>query len=68
MEDVSNNNGEPGQSIVGYAYFEQKKEKARAIYEAQKNIFNPYLKTEVIFSADGFHHLQFSARRERDKK
>ncbi len=49
-------------------YFEQRREKARAIYDAQKNIHNPYLGTEVIFNSDGFHHLQFSARRERNKK
>lgn len=50
------------------AYFNKRKEKALAIYAAQKNIYNPYLKSEVIFNSDGFHHLQFSARRERSKK
>lgn len=49
-------------------YFNERKEKARGIYSAQKNIYNPYLKADVIFNSDGFHHLQFSARRERDKK
>ena len=49
-------------------YFNERKEKARAIYNAQHNIYNPYLKSEVIFNSDGFHHLQFSARRERNKK
>ena len=49
-------------------YFNERKERARAIYVAQKSIHNPYLKSDVIFNSDGFHHLQFSARRERDKK
>ncbi|OGF88636.1 hypothetical protein A3I94_03960 [Candidatus Giovannonibacteria bacterium RIFCSPLOWO2_02_FULL_43_54] len=26
------------------------------------------MKSEVVFNSDGFHHLQFSARRERDKQ
>ena len=48
-------------------YFEERKEKARQIFERQKTIFNPYFQTNVILNADGFHHLQFSARRERNK-
>ena len=31
-------------------------------------MYNPYLKYDVIFNSDGFHHLQFSARTERHKK
>lgn len=49
-------------------YFEQRKEKAKVIYDAQNNTYNPYLESEVVFNSDGFHHLQFSARRERSKK
>lgn len=49
-------------------YFNEKKEKARAIYDAQKTIYNPYFKTSVILNSDGFHHLRFSARRERNKR
>src|SRR5258707_5975889 len=49
-------------------YFEERKEKARQIYEAKRIIRNPYLDCEVVLNSDGFHHLQFSARRERDKK
>ena len=48
-------------------YFNERKEKAKLIYDAQKGINNPYLQSEIIFNSDGFHHLQFSARRERDK-
>ena len=49
-------------------YFNKKKEKAKKTYIFQKNIYNPYLKSQVVLSSDGFHHLQFSARRERNKK
>lgn len=49
-------------------YFNSKKEKAKAIYNAQKSVYNPYLKSQIIFNSDGFHHLQFSTRRERNKK
>lgn len=49
-------------------YFNQKKQRAQTIYSAQRQIHNPYLKSPVVFNSDGFHHLQFSARRERNKK
>ena len=53
---------------IDSVYFNERKERARTIYTAQKSIYNPYLKSQVIFNSDGFHHLQFSARRERNKK
>jgi len=49
-------------------YFNQRKEKAKNLYVAQKSIYCPYFKCEVILNSDGFHHLQFSDRRERNKK
>lgn len=49
-------------------YFHERKEKAHAIFTAQRTIWNPYFKTEVVLNSDGFHHLQFSARRERTKR
>ena len=49
-------------------YFNERKEKARSVYDAQRSVYNPYLQNEIVFNSDGFHHLQFSARRERDKK
>ena len=49
------------------AYFDEKKEKAKLLYDAQKSIYSPYFKMPVILNADGFHHLQFSSRRERGK-
>lgn len=53
---------------IDLAYFNERKEKAWAIYSAQRSVYNPYFKSQVVFNSDGFHHLQFSARRERDKK
>ena len=53
---------------IDAAYFNERKEKARAIYNAQRSVCNPYLKSQVILNSDGFHHLQFSARHERNKK
>jgi hypothetical protein len=49
-------------------YFNQNKEKAKLIYNNQKNIYCPYFKDKIILNSDGFHHLQFSARRERSKE
>lgn len=49
-------------------YFLERKEKAKAIYLAKKEIYNPYFQKNIILNSDGFHHLQFSARRERNKK
>ncbi len=49
-------------------YFSEKKKKALGIFNTQRDINNPYLKTQIIFNSDGFHHLQFSARHERNKK
>lgn len=53
---------------INIDYFNQRKEKARNFYVAQKSIYNPYFKCEIILNSDGFHHLQFSDRRERSKK
>lgn len=53
---------------LDFNYFNNRKEKARVVYNAQKSFYNPYLKSQVIFNSDGFHHLQFSARHERNKK
>ncbi len=49
------------------AYFIERKEKAATLYLLTKKIYNPYFKQDIILNSDGFHHLQFSARRERDK-
>lgn len=49
-------------------YFNTRKERAKAIFSAHKAIRNPYFQTEIVLNSDGFHHLQFSARRERNKR
>jgi hypothetical protein len=48
-------------------HFEERKAMARALYDAKRTIYNPYLNCEVALTAKGFHHLQFSAGRERNK-
>ena len=53
---------------MDFEYFRTKREKTKMLYSSKKPICNPYLERDVIFNSDGFHHLQFSARRERDKK
>ncbi|MEK7576267.1 MAG: hypothetical protein AAB482_01095 [Patescibacteria group bacterium] len=49
-------------------YFNKRREKARETFLAQKTLYSPYFKTDVVLNSDGFHHLQFSARRERNKR
>jgi hypothetical protein len=49
-------------------YFQVKREKAKELYTAQKTIFSPYFNSDIVLNSDGFHHLQFSARRERPKE
>lgn len=48
--------------------FRQAKERSHSIYTAQSSVWCPYFKTQVVLNSDGFHHLQFSARRERNKR
>ncbi len=47
--------------------FEQVRERAKKLYETTGKIFCPYFGFDIILNSDGFHHLQFSARRERNK-
>lgn len=48
-------------------YFEERKTKARWVFEKQKSIYNPYFKTNILLTSEGFHHLRFSSNRERHK-
>ena len=48
--------------------FEQEKAKAKTTYDAQADIYCPYFATKIVLNSDGFHHLQFSSRRERTKQ
>jgi hypothetical protein len=49
------------------SYFQAKKEKANQIYNAQRTVHNPYFDDDIVLNSDGFHHLRFSARRERNR-
>lgn len=49
-------------------YFERKKQRAHEIYTAQRTIHSPYFNAEIVLNSDGFHHIQFSNRRERSKE
>lgn len=48
--------------------FEEQKTKTENFYKTINKINCPYFDREVIFNSDGFHHLRYSARSERDKK
>ena len=48
--------------------FENRKELARSLFNKHREISCPYFGKAVILNSDGFHHLQFSARRERNKR
>ena len=52
---------------VDPAHFQKRKKAAEETYARQKSVYCPYFATEVVLNSDGFHHLQFSARRERSK-
>src|SRR5579864_7972159 len=49
-------------------YYEEKREKAKQIYDAQRLIHNRYFEEDITLNSDGFHHLRYSARRERNKE
>ena len=44
------------------------KEKAEKLFQRNRQVHCPYFNQEIIFNSDGFHHLQFSSRRERKKE
>src|SRR5882724_656369 len=50
------------------AYYENKKETARRTYDAQRLIHSPFFNEDIVLNSDGFHHLRYSARRERNKE
>jgi len=43
------------------------KERTQKIFEDAKSVYCPYFKERVILNSDGLHHLQFSARHERNQ-
>ena len=48
--------------------YQRQKEKAEEIFRKIKSVLCSYFESEVIFNADGWHHLRYSARRERNKE
>ncbi|MDE2020760.1 MAG: hypothetical protein KGJ13_10525 [Patescibacteria group bacterium] len=46
----------------------REKAKAEAFYQSIGKVPCPYFGKDIIFNSDGFHHLQFSAERERPKQ
>ncbi len=44
------------------------KNKSKEIFEKHKQIYCPYFNQNIILNSDGFHHLQFSCRRERNRR
>ena len=50
------------------AYYETKRETAKAIYDERRVIHSPFFKDDIVLNADGFHHLRYSARHERNKE
>jgi len=47
--------------------FEEIKTKAKEIFDKNPLVHCPYFGQEITLNSDGFHHLQFSDRRERNK-
>lgn len=42
--------------------------RAKALFDRNLTVRCPYFGSDVILNADGFHHLRYSARRERSKR
>ncbi len=47
--------------------FEETKARAKETFDKNPLVHCPYFGQEITLSSDGFHHLQFSDRRERNK-
>lgn len=47
--------------------YQEAKEKASQIFSKNLLVYCPYFNQEITLNSDGFHHLQFSDRRERNK-
>jgi len=42
--------------------------RAKALFDRNPTVRCPYFGSDVVLNADGFHHLRYSARRERSKR
>ena len=45
----------------------KEREKASRFYNQINSVYCPFLSIKISFNSDGFHHLQYSSRSERDK-
>ena len=50
------------------ARYKQERLKADTFYKSIGEVNCPYFSANIVFNSDGFHHLQFSAERERSKE
>jgi hypothetical protein len=50
------------------SYYQAKREAAKTIYDAHRIIHSPFFDDDIVLNSDGFHHLRYSARRERSKE
>lgn len=41
--------------------------KSKELFSKNREIYCPYFDSKITFNSDGFHHLRYSARRERTK-
>lgn len=48
--------------------YKKEKVKAEEFYKSIGDVHCPYFGKNIVFNSDGFHHLQFSAERERSKE
>ncbi|OGZ03018.1 MAG: hypothetical protein A2390_00955 [Candidatus Liptonbacteria bacterium RIFOXYB1_FULL_36_10] len=49
-------------------HYKNLKEKTEKIFRNTPQVFCPYFNEYITLNSDGFHHLQFSSRRERNKE
>jgi hypothetical protein len=49
-------------------YYQDKRERARELYDAHRTVHSPFFDEDIVLNSDGFHHLRYSARRERNKE
>ena len=42
-------------------------DRSKELFSKNKEIYCPYFDCKITFNSNGFHHLRYSARRERDK-
>ena len=54
--------------FIDQGKFEKTKQKAISAYKKEPEIFCPFFNKKIKLNSDGFHHLQFTGERERNKQ